>query len=74
MLVTDTNIFSECSEKPPGALDVNGLFNLDELHISYSDNSDIIHLSGNVTSVWDIQPDDRIVVKWRFLRKTLSLI
>lgn len=74
MLVTDTNLFSECSEKPPGSLDVHGLFNMDELQIGYSDNSDTIHLSGNVTSVWDIKPDDRIVVKWRLLRKMLSRI
>lgn len=63
MLISDTHMFSECSDMPPGTLDINGLFNMDEVYFSYSDNSDMIHFSGNVTSVWDIQPDDRIVVK-----------
>lgn len=63
MLLSDTNIFSECEDSPYSALDINGLFNLDELQLGFKDNSEIISISGNVTTVWDIQPVDRIVVK-----------
>lgn len=63
MLLSDSNIFTECEDLPYGALDINGLFNLDELQLGFKDNSEIIRISGNITTVWDIQPEDRIVVK-----------
>lgn len=62
MFLSDTNIFSECENLPLGALNVNGLVNLDELQLGFEETSEIIHISGNVTCAWDIQPDDRIVV------------
>lgn len=60
MLIDDPDVFTDCLENPPGAKGANGLFNMDEL--TFTLNGDKIHVEGNVTTVWDVQPTDRITV------------
>lgn len=62
MYLDDPGVFTKCPDVPDRTLDVNGLLNFDELEISADDTGDNIYVKGNVTCVWDIQPDDRIAV------------
>ncbi|EDW02485.1 GH19860 [Drosophila grimshawi] len=64
----DPDIFSDCRNPPgpPGSTNINGLFNLDELQLSL--NGDMVHFEGNLTTVWDIQPQDRIAIKGTVMR------
>lgn len=63
LIVDDPEIILECPDAPEGTLDVHGLFNMDELKIALDDTGENVFVTGNVTSAWDIQPDDRIEVK-----------
>lgn len=63
LIVDDPEILLECPDAPEGTLDVHGLFNMDELNIALDDTGENVYVTGNVTSVWDIQPDDRVEVK-----------
>jgi len=56
----DDKIFSDCDNQPDGVLNVQGLFNFSEF--TFDLEGDEIFLSGNVTSIWNIQPNDRIQV------------
>lgn len=60
MLIDDPDIFTDCKENPPGAKGISGLFNLDELELTL--DGDKIHVAGNATTIWDIEPTDRITV------------
>lgn len=62
MYVDDPEVFMQCPDVSDDTLDVNGLFNFDELEINVDDTAENIYIKGNVTSVWDVQPDDRIMV------------
>jgi len=60
MIIDDPEIFMPCREPPPGSEDIFSLINIDELKLSL--DGDKIHIEGNATTVWDIEPDDRIAV------------
>lgn len=62
MYLDDPEIFAVCPDVPDATLDINGLMNFDELDLSTDDTGENIYVKGNVTTVWDVQPDDRIVV------------
>ncbi|XP_023171625.2 uncharacterized protein LOC111599962 [Drosophila hydei] len=66
MLIDDPEIFTDCKENPPGAKGISGLFNLDELELTL--DGDKIHVAGNATTVWDIEPTDRITASARLLQ------
>ncbi|XP_017866053.1 PREDICTED: uncharacterized protein LOC108615791 [Drosophila arizonae] len=66
MLIDDPDVFTDCLENPPGAKGASGLFNLDEL--TFSLNGDKIHVEGNVTTVWDVEPTDRITASARLMQ------
>ncbi|XP_017111699.1 uncharacterized protein LOC108135468 isoform X1 [Drosophila elegans] len=54
----DENVFNSCPDPPPGFSDVHKLFDLSELNSEIK--PDGLHISGNITIVWDVQPTDRI--------------
>ncbi|XP_030387683.1 uncharacterized protein LOC115634231 [Scaptodrosophila lebanonensis] len=58
MILEDPEIFNDCSDAPPGALDVHGMFDLE--HLTLTLDGDIVHVKGNVTTIWDVQPGDRV--------------
>ncbi|XP_060647098.1 uncharacterized protein LOC132785122 [Drosophila nasuta] len=59
VLFDDDEIFSDCRDQPDGVLNINGMWDFTELTIE--SQSDQIKVSGNTTSVWDIQLADRVV-------------
>ncbi|XP_037714089.1 uncharacterized protein LOC119549866 [Drosophila subpulchrella] len=56
----DESIYTNCSNVQPGTLNINGLF--DMTHLSTIMKPEGIELSGNMTSVFNAQPSDRIEV------------
>ncbi|KAM8716333.1 hypothetical protein ACLKA7_003246 [Drosophila subpalustris] len=60
------DIFSACPNQPKNVLDLNGLFDLSEIQFNLA--SGFVMVSGNVTSVWNIQPSDRIEVSLELQR------
>ncbi|XP_068146858.1 uncharacterized protein [Drosophila tropicalis] len=58
LLLEDPDIFSPCTEGVPGSVGIGEIFDLSQ--IEYNQDSDVIHVSGNATTTWDIQPTDRI--------------
>ncbi|KAL7735956.1 hypothetical protein ACLKA6_002389 [Drosophila palustris] len=65
MIIDDPDIFMPCRDPPPGSQDVFGLMNIDELKFTL--NGDNIHIEGNATTVWDIEPNDRIAATGRLM-------
>ncbi|XP_017031057.1 uncharacterized protein CheB42b [Drosophila kikkawai] len=61
MLIEDPDIYSRCTEGPPDSITVQEAFDLDDLTIAME--SDILHVSGNVTAKWEVHPTDRIVAR-----------
>ncbi|EDV36821.1 uncharacterized protein Dana_GF11757 [Drosophila ananassae] len=58
MILEDPDVFSPCTEPPPGSVGVKGLLNLDNLVTSQ--DSETIHISENVSTTWEVEPTDRI--------------
>ncbi|XP_016970849.1 uncharacterized protein LOC108038532 [Drosophila rhopaloa] len=54
----DEDVFSKCQDKPPGFLDVDKLFDLSLMHFEM--HPDGLHITGNLTTWWDVEPTDRI--------------
>ncbi|EDW91916.1 uncharacterized protein LOC6531401 isoform X1 [Drosophila yakuba] len=54
----DESIYTNCSGVPPGTLNIDGLFDL--TNYSTTMTQDGILVSGNMTSVFNAQPSDRI--------------
>ncbi|XP_022227946.1 uncharacterized protein LOC111077830 [Drosophila obscura] len=57
-VMRDEDVLSECLDKPQGALNANGLFGFSETSFVMSDDG--INLSGNISTVWDVNPKDRV--------------
>ncbi|XP_030375944.1 uncharacterized protein LOC115625129 [Scaptodrosophila lebanonensis] len=57
-ILEDPEIFNECSDAPPGSLDIHGLFDLGNLRLTQVEEK--VHVKGNITTVWDVQPGDRV--------------
>ncbi|EDW58803.1 uncharacterized protein CheB42b [Drosophila virilis] len=66
MIIDDPDIFSNCKEPPPGAGNIHSLLNMDELELTL--DGDTIHIEGNATTVWDIQPGDRVAATARLMQ------
>jgi len=56
----DEAIYTNCSDVPPGTLNINGLFDMTNLSTTMTPEG--IILSGNMTNVFNAQPSDRIEV------------
>lgn len=61
MSLKDSDIFNACENQPKNVLDINGLFDFANFHSQFDENGDII-VSGNITTVWAVQPTDTIEV------------
>lgn len=57
----DVDLFSPCENQPENVLDIHGLFDFSNHHYEFNDNYEIV-VSGNLKTVWDIQPTDRVKV------------
>ncbi|XP_017078188.1 uncharacterized protein LOC108112609 [Drosophila eugracilis] len=63
LILEDLDVFSPCTEPPPGSIGFLDAFNIDDLRLDQ--DSDIIHISENVTSTWDdVEPTDRISARF----------
>ncbi|XP_017031056.1 uncharacterized protein [Drosophila kikkawai] len=62
LLLEDPDVFSRCTEPQPGALHFEDLFNKDDLELDQE--AEIIHISGDLTTIWDVQPTDRISARF----------
>ncbi|KAH8362949.1 hypothetical protein KR084_003659 [Drosophila pseudotakahashii] len=60
LLVVDEDIFTSCRDPDPGTLDIHGFFDIS--NFSTSMDADGVTVSGNLTSIWDIQLKDRVQV------------
>ncbi|XP_020815019.1 uncharacterized protein LOC110189316 [Drosophila serrata] len=58
LLLEEPDLFSPCTDGPPGSISIQEAFNSENFTISME--SDILHLSGNVTSRWEVEPTDRV--------------
>jgi len=71
----DDEVFNDCQNQPDGVLNVHGLFNFSEY--KYELSGEEIFASGNLTSIWNIQPSDRVQVIFQsflFIRLTIFKI
>lgn len=57
----NVDLFSPCENQPENVLDFNGFADLSSFHMDYNENGEIV-ISGNATTIWDIQPTDSIKV------------
>ncbi|XP_017078190.1 uncharacterized protein LOC108112610 [Drosophila eugracilis] len=65
LLLEDPDVLSPCTDGPPGSINARQAVNFDDVTIEQ--DSDTIHLSGNATLTWDVQPTDRITARLDFL-------
>ncbi|XP_017093593.2 uncharacterized protein [Drosophila bipectinata] len=65
MLLEDPDIFSPCTEPPPGSAGIRGLLNMDDLVKSQEDET--IHVSENASTTWELQPTDRISARFAMM-------
>lgn len=68
----DSDIFNACENQPKNVLDINGLFDFANFHSQFDENGDII-VSGNITTVWAVQPTDTIEVIIDYFRSTHNI-
>ncbi|KAH8354471.1 hypothetical protein KR084_011981 [Drosophila pseudotakahashii] len=54
----DESVFAKCVDEPPGYSFITGLF--DFTHFRTEMLPEGIHVEGKITSLWDVQPTDRI--------------
>ncbi|KAH8360932.1 hypothetical protein KR200_011852, partial [Drosophila serrata] len=54
----DDEVFTKCLDTPDGFKDKHGLF--DFTNFSFEMGAEGVVVSGNFTSVWDVEPTDRI--------------
>ncbi|XP_017148176.1 uncharacterized protein LOC108159420 [Drosophila miranda] len=62
LLLEDPDIFAPCTEARPGTMFIRDAINFDKLTVEQ--DPDTIHISGNATTNWDLQPNDRIAAKF----------
>lgn len=59
-LVEDGMFYTDCKDMPPRVLGLKGMLDMTNLNLSL--NEEGLSFSGNMTTVWDVQPSDRIQV------------
>ncbi|EDW89110.1 uncharacterized protein LOC6528345 [Drosophila yakuba] len=65
LLLEDPDIFSPCTEPPPGSIGFLDAFDIGNLVLDQ--DADIIHLSESITSNWDVEPTDRISARFALM-------
>ncbi|XP_017001558.2 uncharacterized protein CheB42b [Drosophila takahashii] len=61
LLIEDPDILSPCTDGPPGSINARQAANFEDLVIEHE--TDVLHVSGNITMIWDVQPTDRIAAR-----------
>ncbi|KAH8416702.1 hypothetical protein KR222_008580 [Zaprionus bogoriensis] len=54
----NSEIYEECENQPENVLNINGLFDLSNFHKEFDE--DEVRISGNISTVWDIERTDRV--------------
>lgn len=68
----NADIYNACDDQPDNVLDINGMFDYTNFHSDFADNGDLV-VSGNFTTIWDVQPSDRIKVIIDYLSSALII-
>ncbi|XP_017014524.2 uncharacterized protein [Drosophila takahashii] len=58
ILHLDPDLYVPCIDGPPGSMGLREAYNMDNALVEMDEDG--LHLSGNVTTVWNIAPTDRI--------------
>jgi len=70
LLVEDPDVYSPCTDGPPGSISVNDAFDMDNM--VFDQDEDGIHISGNATVKWSLPRTDRISVNRPLLKKKIT--
>lgn len=61
LLVEDPDIYTPCTDGPPGSVGLNEAFDVSEMQVEMDEEG--IHVSGNITTRWSLPPTYRISVR-----------
>jgi len=61
LLINDPDIYTTCREGPPGSQGLKEAFDISAMSVEM--DPDGIHVSGNITSKWDLPRTDRLTVR-----------
>ncbi|XP_017043693.1 uncharacterized protein LOC108089807 [Drosophila ficusphila] len=59
--VEDSDVYTPCTEGPPGSISINEAFDVSEMVVDMDEEG--LHVSGNITTLWDFPRTDRISVR-----------
>ncbi|XP_065718904.2 uncharacterized protein [Drosophila suzukii] len=65
LLFEDPDIYSSCTDGPPGSIGVYDAFNMDNM--VFDQDEDGIHVSGNITTKWDFPRTDRLTARFHIM-------
>ncbi|XP_016931314.2 uncharacterized protein [Drosophila suzukii] len=65
LLIDDPDIYTTCREGPPGSQGLKEAFDISAMSVEM--DPDGIHVSGNITSKWDLPRTDRLTVRMSVL-------
>ncbi|XP_037708421.1 uncharacterized protein LOC119546302 [Drosophila subpulchrella] len=68
LLVEDPDVYSPCTDGPPGSISVNEAFNMDNM--VFDQDEDGIHISGNATVKWSLPRTDRLSARFSVMHHT----
>ncbi|KAH8353017.1 hypothetical protein KR084_008328, partial [Drosophila pseudotakahashii] len=66
LVLENPEICSPCSDGPPGSIDITEAFDMD--NIVFEEDEEGIHISGNVTTKWDLPGTDRLSARFRIMQ------
>ncbi|XP_052852104.1 uncharacterized protein LOC128262093 [Drosophila gunungcola] len=66
LLVEDPDVYSPCTDAPPGSISIPEAFNMDNMVFDLDENG--IHVSGNATVKWSIPRTDRVSAGFRVMK------
>ncbi|XP_020813866.1 uncharacterized protein LOC110188478 [Drosophila serrata] len=58
-VLEDEQVFTDCINAPPGSRNASGLFDFSRMNFTMDENG--IYIEGNLTTVWDVPPEDVIL-------------
>ncbi|KMY91220.1 uncharacterized protein Dsimw501_GD21676 [Drosophila simulans] len=65
LLVEDSDIYTPCTDGPPGSVSLNEAFDVSEMPVEMDEEG--IHVSGNITTRWSLPRNYRISAKMSVL-------
>ncbi|XP_017043695.1 uncharacterized protein LOC108089809 [Drosophila ficusphila] len=66
LLIEDSDFYTPCTEGPPGSIGMNEAYDVSELVVDMDEEG--LHVSGNITTLWDFPRTDRISARLNVLR------